>query len=419
MKNIKAFAIKIFFHALARDSAIVFVGSTGANVGAYLYHLFIGRILGPQQYGELAALLSLFYILNVPSSVLQTILVKFFSALKAKKAYGRAKDLFLSMTGRVFLVEVALFVIVLWFFPYLANFLHIPSIWYFIWLYLIFALFLLGTVNASVLQAFQLFRTAMIFTNIGVALRLILGTLGALWGVGWTLFANVVSSALGYVLVFLPLGFILKHKREPVAFAQGQFVQYSIPTFLATLGIIMLYSQDVVLVKHFFGALEAGIYSSLSVLGKAIFFASAAVSYVIFPVIAERKEQQASYMAIVLLALFAVGAISFSLTAIYYLAPSFVVHLLFGKAYASAALLLGPFGLFLSFFTLSSLLASIFLALGKTFVWMFTIGAALLQTVLITAIHSSLYAVILINLGVCSLLFMVLALSYAYVHVKK
>ena len=65
-------------HPLAKGSFIILVGSMVANVGAYAYHVLVGRLLGPVIYGEFSALLSLFYIINIGSGVVQTILAKFF-----------------------------------------------------------------------------------------------------------------------------------------------------------------------------------------------------------------------------------------------------------------------------------------------------------------------------------------------------
>ena len=106
---------KLFAHPLFKNSAIVLAGSMGANVAGWLYHVFVGRILGTQAYGELAALLALFYILNVPSTVIQTVLVKFFSLLKARNEHGQAKRLIRIATVRILLVEALGFVFVFFF----------------------------------------------------------------------------------------------------------------------------------------------------------------------------------------------------------------------------------------------------------------------------------------------------------------
>ena len=69
-------------HPLAKGSLIILVGSMLANVGAYAYHVLVGRLLGPVIYGEFSALLSLFYIINIGSGVVQTILAKFFHSFE-------------------------------------------------------------------------------------------------------------------------------------------------------------------------------------------------------------------------------------------------------------------------------------------------------------------------------------------------
>jgi len=84
---------KISSHSFLKNTVIVMGGSVIGNALAYFYHLAVGRILGPSQYGELGALLSIFYILNVPSGVVQTGLTKYFSILNARQAHGEAKTL--------------------------------------------------------------------------------------------------------------------------------------------------------------------------------------------------------------------------------------------------------------------------------------------------------------------------------------
>src|SRR3990167_3803471 len=97
-KKIKTFVFSITSHHLFKNSALVFAGSTAANLSGWLYHLFVGRILGPEKYAELSALFALFYILNVLTGVIQVTLVKFFSILKARGDYGQANALFWKMT---------------------------------------------------------------------------------------------------------------------------------------------------------------------------------------------------------------------------------------------------------------------------------------------------------------------------------
>ncbi len=416
--NFKQVIKKVVNHSLAKNSAIVFIGSMTANFSAYLYHLVAGRVLGPERYGDLAALLSLFYILNVPSSVLQTVLVKFFSSFKAKSQYGQAKSLFFAATKNVIVGAVIIFLIVIWFLSYIADFLHIASPSYLVWLYVIFATYFLSTVNASTMQGFQLFLPSVIYSNIGMLLRLLIGGGLAFWGVGWALVGNVISNALTYFAMFIPIRFLLTRKSEKLELPRSHVVNFSAPTLFATLGMVMLYSFDVVLVKHFFSGGEAGIYSSLSILGKIIFFASSSVTFVIYPVIAERRVQKKNNHTIVWLSLGCVGLISAVLTAFYFAFPVFVINLLFGQAYMGAVSLVGVFGLFITFYSLSSILTTICVASEKMNVWILNVLASISQIILINMFHTSLYAVITVNMIVCGILFVSLLAYYHYAAPK-
>jgi len=385
-----------------------------ANILAYLYHLVVGRILGPVGYGELAALISIFYILNAPSAVVQNILVKFFSGLKAKQDYGQAKRLFLRITRLLIIIQVVLFVLLLPFVTMIGEFLHITDNINLIWLYFMFAMFLFTVINISVLQAFQQFFAMTIINGLGGILRLALGAGGAIFGVGWALFGNVLAAIVGYFATFIPLRKLLAEKEKTIIISPMSALYYSVPACIAVICITALYSQDVILVKHFFSAEEAGIYSSLSVLGKIIFFASASFGAVAFPMLAEYREVDKPYGKIVGMTLIIAGLISFTITLLYFLFPQFIVSMLFGNGFTQASMYLGVFGLFISFFTLSYLLTTMYLALGKTGVWVLVAISEVLQVITIVMRHDSLSIVIHNNAYIAGGLFVALLLYYPY-----
>ncbi len=400
--------------SLAKNSGIVFAGTMVGNVIAYLYHLFIGRILGPAAYGELAALLSFLYILNAPTTVLQTILTKFFSVLKARNSFGQAKYLWFTVTKKVLLYEIIGMVIVLPTLPYLASFLHLNSWKYLLFIYLIFATTILSIINTSTLQGFQKFVATSVIPNIGGFLRLVFGILAAPFGVGSVLLSNIASNILGYFTygpVLMPL---LKTKGERIAATELRVKEFSVPALVATLSITAIFSQDVLLVKHFFPSYDAGIYAALSVLGKIIFFASYSVGVVFYPVVSERTEKGIRSGRVVGLGLLAVACISAGITALFFAFPSFIVHSLYGASYSDAAALLGRFGVFLSLFSLSYLLIQLCLGENKTRVWIYTLVAASLQAVVIFAFHTSLLQILSVNMTIAGLLFLSLLLYYRH-----
>ncbi len=412
-KKIKTLVSSVTSHHLFKNSALVFAGSTAANFSGWLYHVFVGRILGPEKYAELSALFAIFYILNVLTGVVQVVLVKFFSVLKARGDYGQANALFWRMTKQVAIAEVAGIALLSPFIPFLSGYLHIPSFGYFLLIYTIFATSTITVAGGAALQGFQQFFPFTILSNVGMGLRLLTGVIGAFFGVGWTLVANIASNIGTYTFYFFPLRFIFRHKPKPITITKREAISYGVPVLLTTLGVTVLNSQDVLLVKHYFTNFDAGIYASLSVLGKIIFYASSAVGFVLFPLVAERKELQSDFRRSVLLGLTAVGTMSLAITVVYFVFPAIVV-LPFGPAFSGAAPYLGWFGIFVTFYTIATLLIQTLLAMGATKIWLITMVAALAQYLLITRYHGTLYEVTYVNTLVAVILCGSLFIYYRY-----
>lgn len=417
MKKYSAFIRQFFSHAVIQSSMVVMGGSLISNVLAYLYHLIVGRILGPEQYGELAALYSLFYILNVPSAVVQTILTKLFSILKATDKLGEAKYLFFRSLSIIFVLALVGFVFIAASVTGVAAFLHIESRVNFYWLYIAFALSFVSMVPVSLLAAYQRFFAQSALSAVGMALRLVFAVFAAPFGVTWTLISNVVAIIVTLGTYVLPMRFVFAAQASKLSIPKSRTIRYSVPTLLTTLAIAALYNQDVLLVKHFFSSTDAGIYSSLSVLGKIIFYASSAITFVLFPVISERKELKRGHTRLVAASLMFVGALSSVLTILYFLFPRFVVGVLYGPSYEAAIPYVGLFGVFMTFFTLDNILFSICLAAEKTRVWVFGIIGALMQLTMIWLYHGSLQAVIGVNSIVAAALFVILLVYYT--HAKE
>lgn len=412
MNTVTSMFRRIAAHPLARGSAIVLVGSTLANIGAYAYHLVVGRMLGPVSYGELASLFSFSYLLNVPSLVLQTVLTKYIAGFRARNEVGKAKSLSMETMRVLAVIAVGGTAVILPLTGMLADFLHISHPISVLFMYLTSALWIVTVVQTSLLQGFQLFFAAMVMTNVVTVLRLIGGIIGGAMGVVETVIAGFVTGLIGFAAYFLPLRFVYGAKAEKSGISKKEFASYSAPSLITMLGITSLYSTDILLAKHFLPPLEAGYYAALSVMGKIVYFASSSVSYVLFPVVAERAKQQTGSRNLVMMALLAVSAVSFGITAGYFLFPRIALGLLFGASYYPAAPYVGWMGIFLSFYSLCYVLIMTLLGRGKTGVWAFVAVASVVQIGAIALYHEHILSIIAANTAVAVGLFIGLLLYY-------
>src|SRR5215470_19667073 len=62
---------------LVRQNIILFLGGFTAGVGGFVYHSIAGRTLGPRQYGEVAALVSLYTVGTIANLTLVLVLARY------------------------------------------------------------------------------------------------------------------------------------------------------------------------------------------------------------------------------------------------------------------------------------------------------------------------------------------------------
>ncbi len=409
--KIKEFIQKIASDGLARNSAIVFVGSMSANVLSYLYHLVMGRLLGPAGYGELSSLLSVLYIFAVPLVVAQTVLVKFVSGFKAHGEVGQAKSLFIKATKLFAVLGIAGVPILMVAAPWAMSFLHLSDTRLFTLLYILLVVSLLTVATGSMVAGYQKFIWVSVMGAVAILTKLIVSVPLAAWHVPGVMLAAVIASVIVYALYFMPLRFLLSVPAVPLRLKKRDAFRFAVPTLLTLLGITSIYSTDIILVRHFFSAHEAGLYAALAILGKIIFYASSAVPIVLFPIASERVALGVKTKKLILSGVAIVGGISAAITVLYFLFPKIIVSLLFGNAYGDAGAMLGLFGIFLGLFSIAYIITTACLAVGKMRIWLIAVILGLIQIIGIAVFHGTISDVIYINIGVC-LLYVIAAGGY-------
>ncbi|MCL5795402.1 MAG: hypothetical protein M1338_03520, partial [Patescibacteria group bacterium] len=105
----------------------LYLGSFVVNISNYLFHLILGRSLGPAGYGIVVSLISLLAVLSVPASAISTISTKFSSDEAAKGNLGAVNEFLKRLSAYLLIIGLAVFLILIIFAPYLANYLNINS----------------------------------------------------------------------------------------------------------------------------------------------------------------------------------------------------------------------------------------------------------------------------------------------------
>lgn len=404
---------KLVKHELISGTFYIFVGSIFANFLAFLLNLFLARSLTYADYAIFASLLSVITLAAIPAGSINTVIVKFATDFFVKNENDKLKTLYLVFFK--FVLGLSLFIIFLFFIfsISLKNYLHIDNIWYIIASGFVISAFYLNTLNNAFLQSLLKFKFMAFLSIFGSFIKLIVGVILVI--LGYKVFGGLGAlffMTFGmYLVAYLPLTKILKEKSldKKISLNTKQMYSYAVPTFITVLFLTSFASMDVILVKHFFNPHLAGYYAGLSLMGKVIFYFTAPIPAVMFPLLVKRHATGVNFNNLFYLALLLVILPSVAITAFYFIFPNFVINLfLGGREYLYVAPFLGIFGFYLTIFSLVNVCVSFFLSLNKTNISILVVLAAISQILLIYIFHSSFYQVIGVSLLVSVLLFIVL-----------
>lgn len=387
---------------LFSGSIILMVGSSIANVINYFYHLIIGRLLGPAGYGELVALISLSGLLSILPASINLVVVKYVSASETKE---EQIALITWLRLRIFQLSIILFILLLLIAPFIRSFLHISHLSYIVAVAITFLFSLLTFYNRSVLQGLLKFKEISISIVSENSIRFAVSVLLILLGyqVGGAMIGLVTSVFIAW---YITNGYLKtpSRKNQKALSNVKSMIMYSIPVAVQSIALTSFYSSDLILVKHFFSSYEAGMYAALSTLGKIILFGAGPISAVMFPIVAQRYSKSKEYRKIIILSFLATLIFATTVLIIYFLFPQFAINLLYGAAYLEASNLLIWFGIFMTLFTICSLLISFHLSVGHTNVVFLPAIASVAQILAIWFYHTSLFIVIMISVFITALL---------------
>lgn len=398
--------MRFFKDELARSSIIMFVASTFAGFLSYLYQIYMGRALGPEEYSVFGALFAIFYMIGIIAQTLSTTATNFVS-----KFIGEGKQIGFFLSGslkRMALLGFIFSVIFIGASSGLVSFLRLADINSVLALAPTLFLTWISPINGGALRGVKRFM-ALGFVNVSNAFfKLVFGVL--LVALGFGVAGALTGVAVGMLIALIISFFFLKPYFMPgnlyeKDFRFSSFYSYSLPVMLAMLCYSVPSNLDVVLAKYFFSAQDAGIYTSASVLGKIIFFFPAGIYAVMFPMIAERHARGENTTKILKKSLFFTAVLSGSVAVGYLLFPQIAVGV-FGTGYGAALPLVGPYGFAMFFFSLTSILMYYHLALKNLgYVALFA-GFTLLEIFMVMAFHSSILEMAIALLAANFLLFM-------------
>jgi len=396
---------RLDFSSLKRSFAfdtgfLLFATATGYTF-SYLYLLVMGRLLGPETFGILGALFAIFYSTCLVGQAVMEAIATNVAEIKAKSGQSAAVSVFSKLGIKLSIIYLLPTLILIIASRPVAAFFHMTSTGPVIILaFSLFTALMLSTV-LGLLQGLQKFRQFGITGYlIAQGLKLLTGVI-FVW-IGWDLM-GAVGALFASTAIATVVGLVLVRKRlTGDTYNPGRHSPrlgpILLPALLLALFLSIPASVDVMLVTHFFGGKEAGLYNAVATLGKVVVFLPMAVSLILLPRATESHTLGQGTRNILLQSLILTSILSGGVALICWVFPDTVIRLFFGEAYIEAGTLVGLYASAMLLFSLNIVLIHYNLAIRNLWLMLLADIITLVEVVAIVLVHQSLFQVMWILL---------------------
>jgi len=382
------------------------LGMLLVNAGNYLYNVLLGRWLGPEAFADAALMITFLLVLSFLAMTFQLATAKF-TVLFSGTVFARFHR---QMYRYAIILGMVVGVLLVLFAQKLQVFFNTGTQAMFVVFGLGIPVYFAMSVNRGVYQGKQQFRPLTITYQTEMWSRLVFTfILLALISVKPSLWV-----AVGIVISFF-FGFIPFKKPETVR-ETGSF-ENTVHTkevwyFLAITAAyectqILINNSDILMVKHFFPSMEAGLYASLALIGRMVYFVAWMFVMQLLPTVVQLKKDGKPYQPVLFKYMGYVSVLSASIVLGCLLFPETVISLMFGTSYITMAPLLWKYAIATSLFALSNVFVYYFLSISRYLPVLFSGLGGAAQILLIYFFHKDLEQVVHMQIWAMGVLFVV------------
>ncbi|MGB5419904.1 oligosaccharide flippase family protein [Algibacter sp.] len=388
------------------------------NGGNYLYNLILGRILGPAQFADAAVLITFLLVLSFAAMTFQLVTAKF-SVLFENEVF---KSFVSKIYKNALLVGVLMGVLIIVFANQLQNLFNTSSSNMFVVFGCGVPLYFLMSVNRGVFQGKKAFKSLSITYQSEMLSRLII-TLGLI--LIFDIQSSVVISVgilASFLFGLIPFKFpsILPKKAFLLSKTHSKEIRsFFIITAFYELTQIIINNSDILLVKHYFESYEAGLYASLALIGRIVYFIAWMFVMLLLPTVVQLKKEGKETAPTLFEYVGYIAAISISIIVVCVSFPETIITLLFGDSYTAMAPLLWKYAIATSMFAISNIFAYYYLSLDKYIPVVISGVFGMLQMALVIFYHDSLEQVVHMQIIAMLLLLGIQLAFFKYDQIKS
>lgn len=385
------------------------------NGGNYIYNLLLGRILGPSEFADAAILITFLLVLSFVGMTFQIVTAKYAVLFKKEKLAS-----FLKLITKYASFFGILFGAIIFFFHKELQLIFHTQTSSMFWIFALgLPLYFLMSVNRGLYQGKDLLNKLSLTYQSEMISRLVITICIVLL---IPVIPSSIAIAIGIVISFIFGLFpfqnkIVKSSRvvtEKLVETKSIIIFFGLTAFYELTQII-INNSDIILVKHYFDNEQAGLYASLALIGRVVYFVSWMFVMLLLPKVIQLKKDGKNTLPILLKYVGYIIILSTLIVTFTWLFPEFVVRLMFGEQYISISPLLWKYALATSIFAIANIFAYYFLSIGKYIPVIVSAFLGLTQIGLIMLYHSSLEQVVLMQV-LTMILLLIFQLGYFFYH---
>ena len=406
------------------EGGFLFVSTLLVNIGNYGLNLLLGRFLGPEEFAAANILTTIVLVLSFTALGFQLATAKFVASYKAE---GLPEELdsfitWIKKSALIFSVSVSFILILAQ--EGIRSYLNFESSGPLIMLFVAIPLYIDMSVSRGYFQGTNQFKK-LAYTYIAEMLARLLVT-GFLIYICLFLHQTwaIEAIAIGFISAFAAAAYFGKVPTFNI-FRASNFAQ-SKKVFLF-LGVVAMYefsqiiinNSDVILAKHFFENKEAGLYASLALIGRVVYFATWTIVTLLFPMVIEKEKKGESHVHLFWSSVAVVSLFGALITLGCFFFDTFIVSILFGEAYLSTAPLLWKYAVATTLFSCANVFVYYHMSLENYTPVYISLAIGLMQIVGIYFIHYNMEAIILVQIGLMAIMFLSLCIYQSIYSVRK
>jgi O-antigen/teichoic acid export membrane protein len=271
------------------------LASLVANILNWIFNIYLNRVLNLAEFSQVSVVLNGLMLMSTVAVAIQYAITKFVSHADTEKPSGFSRffsSAFIICSLLAFVVCFGSLVTIPWWTAYLKLTISLP-------IAVILCAALGGLFVAALTRGLLYGRRSYCLVGFALLFESVI-KVGLILSVGFTtlpvfsssFIAIAISLCLPYTLFLIP--FLIKY---PLMFSLHydwlkKILRFAGFTFLTAVSSQMLLFTDLIFVKHYFSPELSGVYATLSLIGKMIYFFTTSIAVLITPEVAIRVAAQ-------------------------------------------------------------------------------------------------------------------------------